>query len=71
MTIPASTDPGEHSIRIYSGDTLLASADLEVTATGDLAVTGGTLWTAGIVLGVLLVIVGAAMLVIRRRTAMS
>lgn len=71
VTIPASTSPGDHTIRVYAGSTELASAELEVTAAGPLAVTGGTLWTASIVIGVLLILVGAAMLMLQRRRRLT
>ncbi|MEV8273328.1 Ig-like domain-containing protein [Microbacterium sp. NPDC077184] len=67
VTIPASTSPGEHTIRVYSGSTELASATLEVTVSEPLAVTGGTLWTASWVIGALLIAVGIAMLIVWRR----
>ncbi|MDZ8170715.1 metallophosphoesterase family protein [Microbacterium xanthum] len=69
VTIPASTETGTHTVRVFAGDDELASAEIEVTAAGALAATGGTFWALGLFLAVALVSVG--LLLRRRRTSTS
>jgi len=73
VTIPADAAAGAHTLRAFAAGSELASVALEVTVSSPLAATGGALWTTGIVLGALLLVVGIAMLllVVRRRMRMS
>ena len=68
VTIPADTATGAHTVQVLDADgTVLAAADVTVTAApGDLASTGANVaWLAA--LGVLLVAAGAVLLIARRR----
>ncbi len=75
FTVPATTSVGAHSVQLVDGaGTVVAQAALTVTAAAgseddELAGTGGTLSSAGIVLALLLGGAGLVLLYIQRRRA--
>ncbi len=71
--VPAETEPGAHTVELISADDeVIASADLQVTASSALSPTGGSGTAAGLTLAAMVLIaLGAGFMAVRRKRAVD
>lgn len=68
VVVPTGTAPGPHRLAVYADGELLGWRDILITGAG-LAATGGTGAGGAALMGVMLALLGAAGIAVRRRTA--